>query len=62
LDIGKTVVEVLDKERPPQAIAQELPLFTQTARLAERGAEAVGATTTKGLLEEALRKRNPNPN
>lgn len=62
LDIGKTVVEVLDRERPPQAIAQELPIFTQTARLAERGAEAVGATTTQGLLEEALRKRNPNPN
>ena len=62
LDIGKTVVEVLDEERPPQAIAQELPLFTQTARFAERGAEAIGATTTQGLLEEALRKRNPNPN
>ena len=62
LDIGRTVVEVLDQERPPQAIAQELPLFTQTARFAERGAEAVGATTTQGLLEEALRKRNPNPN
>lgn len=62
LDIGKTIVEVLDQERPPQAIAQELPLFTQTARFAERGAEAVGATTTQGLLEEALRKQNPNPN
>jgi len=62
LDIGRTVVEVLDRERPPQAIAQELPLFTQTARLAERGAEAVGATTTQGLLQEALRKQNPNPN
>ena len=61
-DIGRTVVEVLDQERPPQAIAQELPFYTQTARFAERGAEAVGATTTQGLLEEALRKRNPNPN
>jgi len=62
LDIGRTVIEVLDQERPPQAIAQELPFYTQTARFAERGAEAVGATTTQGLLEEALRKRNPNPN
>ena len=62
LDIGRTVVEVLDQERPPQAIAQELPFYTQTARFAERGAEVVGATTTQGLLDEALRKRNPNPN
>jgi hypothetical protein len=58
-DIAQTTIDVLDGERPVQAIAQEFPIFTQPVRAGARAAEAMGATTTQGLLEEAMRKRNP---
>ena len=61
LDIGKTVVEVIDDKRPIQAIPQEIPLFTQTIRAGERAAEALGATEIQESFEELQRKRNPNP-
>jgi hypothetical protein len=62
IDIGQTVVEALEGERPPQAILTELPIVKQTARLGERAAGELGATDIEGMMSELLRQRNPNPN
>ena len=58
-DIARTTIDILDAKRPVQALFQELPIYTNVMRAGGRAAEAVGATTTQGLLEEAMRKRNP---
>ena len=58
-DIAGTTIEVLDRERPPQALATELPIIKQPLRAARNVAEMMEATTTEGMLKEALRQRNP---
>jgi hypothetical protein len=62
IDIGQTVVETLEGERPPQAVLTELPIVKQTARFGERVAGGAGATDIEGMMSELLRQRNPNPN
>lgn len=59
IDIASTAIEVLDRERPPQALATELPIIKQPLRAARNVAEIMEATTTEGMLKEALRQRNP---
>lgn len=58
-DLAGTTIDVLDAERPPQALATELPIIKQPLRAARNIAEMTGATTTEGMLQEALRMRNP---
>ncbi|MEL0015187.1 MAG: hypothetical protein VW715_08230 [Rhodospirillales bacterium] len=60
-DIAGTTIEVLDRERPPQALATELPIIKQPLRAARNVAEMMEATTAEGMLKEALRQRNPEP-
>jgi hypothetical protein len=62
LDIGRTIIETLDGERPPQAIATEFPIISQYAKVTERGARAVDATGIEGMMSELLRKSNPEEN
>lgn len=57
-DLISTGIEVLDKERPPQAMLTEIPLFKQTFRAGRNIAEMAGDPETQGLFEEALRQRN----
>ena len=57
-DLAGTTIDILDAERPPQALATELPIIKQPLRAARNIAEMTGATTTEGMLQEALRMRN----
>lgn len=58
LDIGQTVIDVLEGDRPSQAIAMELPIIKQPTQLLERVAGAAGATEAEGMLSELQRQRN----
>jgi len=62
IDIGQTVVEVLEGERPPQAIGTELPIIKQPLQLLERASGGAGLFEVQEFAQEGLRKRNPNPN
>lgn len=62
-DIIGTVAEVIDQERPPQALVTELfPIVDQTSGMLSNLAEATGETQLKSVTDEILRKRNLNPN
>ena len=59
-DILGTTIDVLDSERPPQALVTEtFPIIKQTLRAGRNIAEKLEDTSTQGMLEEALRRRNP---
>lgn len=62
IDIGQTVVEVLEGDRPPQAIGTELPIIKQPLQLLERASGGLGLFELQEFAEEGLRKSNPNPN
>ena len=62
-DIIGTTAEVIDQERPPQALVTELfPIVKQTSGMLSNLAEATGETQLKSVTDEILRKRNLNPN
>jgi len=62
-DIIGTTTEVIDQERPPQALVTELfPVIKQTSGMLSNLAEATGETQLKQVTDEILRKRNTNPN
>jgi len=62
-DIIETTAEVIDQERPPQALVTELfPIVKQTSGMLSNLAEATGETQLKSVTDEILRKRNLNPN
>ena len=58
-DIVGTAIEVIDRERPPQAFVTEVsPLIKQSLRLGRNVSAAIGATEQEGMFSEALRPRN----
>ena len=57
-DLISTGIDVLDKERPPQAMLTELPLFKQSFRAGRNISEMLGQPEAQGMFEEALRQRN----
>lgn len=61
-DIIGTTAEVIDQERPPQALMNELfPAIKQTTGMLSNLAEATGDTQLKSVTDEILRKKNLNP-
>lgn len=57
-DLIATGIEVLDRDRPPQAMLTEVPFFKQTFRAGRNISELLGEPETEGMFEEALRQRN----
>lgn len=57
-DLISTGIDVLDQDRPPQAMLTEIPLFKQSLRAGRNIAEIAGDSETEGMFEEALRQRN----
>ena len=57
-DLISTGIDVLDQERPPQAMLTEIPFFKQTFRAGRNIAEMTGSSEVEGLFQEALRQRN----
>lgn len=57
-DLITTGIEVLDRDRPPQAMLTEVPFFKQTFRAGRNISELIGEPEAEGMFEEALRQRN----
>ena len=57
-DLISTGIDVLDQERPPQAMLTEIPFFKQTFRAGRNIAEMADSPEVEGLFQEALRQRN----
>lgn len=57
-DLITTGIEVLDRDRPPQAMLTEVPFFKQTFRAGRNISELIGEPEVEGMFEEALRQRN----
>lgn len=57
-DLISTGIEVLDKERPPQAMLTEIPLFKQGFRAGRNISELLDQPEAQTMFEEALRNRN----
>lgn len=62
-DIISTAIEVIDQERPPQALLTEIfPAGKQVTGMFSNLAEATGDNQLKSVTDEILRKKNVNPN
>jgi len=57
-DLISTGIEVLDKERPPQALLTEIPFFKQSLRAGRNISELLDEPEAQSMFEEALRQRN----
>ena len=57
-DLISTGIEVLDKERPPQAMLTEIPFFKQGFRAGRNISELLEQPEAQSMFEEALRQRN----
>ena len=59
-DIVSTTVDVIDQERPPQALFMEVsPAAKQISRMLSNIGEGTGNVQLQQITDEALRQRNP---
>ena len=59
-DIVSTTVDVIDQERPPQALLMEVsPAAKQISRMLSNIGESTGNVQLQQITDEALRQRNP---
>ena len=59
-DIIGTTVDVIDQERPPQALFMEVsPAAKQISRMLSNIGEGTGNVQLQQITDEALRQRNP---
>ena len=57
-DLISTGIEVLDKERPPQALFTEIPFIKQSLQAGRNISELLDEPEAESMFKEALRQRN----